>query len=225
VTGALATTSFLLVVAALWFGCSNSAREIVGEWAVYHRERMVNLKVPSYVGSKLAVLGLISALQCLVLVVAVGAGCSLSASPPVLFGVLLLTALVGVGLGLVVSAVARSSEAAIGLTPLVLLPLVILGGLMQPVHEMARPMRALAELMPSRWAFEAILVAEAEARPPLPAPAVPPGIEAPQPGDLAERYFPAASRAGSGRAALVLLLMGSALFTAVGATLRARDVH
>ncbi|MGA2035553.1 MAG: FHA domain-containing protein, partial [Thermoguttaceae bacterium] len=52
VASAASITVFLLALAGLWFGCSNSAREIVGEWAIYHRERMVNLKIPSYIGSK-----------------------------------------------------------------------------------------------------------------------------------------------------------------------------
>ena len=34
----LAITIFLLALSALWFGCSNSVREIVGEWAIYRRE-------------------------------------------------------------------------------------------------------------------------------------------------------------------------------------------
>jgi hypothetical protein len=43
---------FLMVVAAIWFGCNNAARDIVGEWIVYRRERTVSLKLPSYVFSK-----------------------------------------------------------------------------------------------------------------------------------------------------------------------------
>src|SRR6185369_13170182 len=32
-SGACATTIFLMAISAIWFGCSNAAREIVGEWA------------------------------------------------------------------------------------------------------------------------------------------------------------------------------------------------
>ena len=46
-----------MAVAAVWFGCSNSAREIVSEWAVYQRERMVNLQIVPYLASKFAILG------------------------------------------------------------------------------------------------------------------------------------------------------------------------
>src|SRR5262249_13052775 len=57
VAGSLGITLFLMALAAFWFGASNAVREVVGEWAVYHRERMVNLKIVPYVASKFTVLG------------------------------------------------------------------------------------------------------------------------------------------------------------------------
>jgi len=45
--GSIAEVEFPMVVAAIWFGCNNAARDIVGEWTIYQRERMVNLKLPS----------------------------------------------------------------------------------------------------------------------------------------------------------------------------------
>jgi ABC-2 type transport system permease protein len=77
-----------------------------------------------------------------------------------MFGLLWLTAMVGVSLGLLVSAAARSSETAIALVPLLLLPMVILGGMMRKLHEMPDLVRGLAHLMPSRWAFEGLLSLE-----------------------------------------------------------------
>ena len=132
VAGASSTTIFLLALAALWFGCSNSAREIVGEWAIYHRERMVNLKIPSYVGSKLAVLGGLCLVQCAILLVIVHWGTGLRGPWLGMFLMLLLTSLVGLAIGLTVSALARTSEVAIALLPLILLPMVILAGVLQP---------------------------------------------------------------------------------------------
>ena len=104
---ATSVTVFLLALAALWFGCSNSVREIVGEWAIYHRERMVNLKVPSYVGSKFMVLGGLCFLQCAVLLGIVYRGAGLKGPWSAMFLLLLLTALVGLGIGLTISALAR----------------------------------------------------------------------------------------------------------------------
>src|SRR5215510_10030072 len=47
---------FMMVLVALWFGCSACVREIVDETAIYRRERQRDLKIASYLGSKLAYL-------------------------------------------------------------------------------------------------------------------------------------------------------------------------
>ncbi len=173
VAHATSITVFLLALAALWFGCSNSAREIVGEWAIYRRERMVNLKVPSYVGSKFMVLGGLCFVQCAVLLGIVYWGAGLKGPWLPMFLLLLLVALVGLGIGLTISALARSSEVAIALLPLVLLPLVILAGILQPVHEMSGLTQWMAQAMPSRWGFEGLLLLEIEERPKWTPPVLP----------------------------------------------------
>jgi hypothetical protein len=58
---------FMLALVAVWFGASVSAREIIRERAVYSRERMVNLGLLPYIGSKLWVLARIVGLQCILL--------------------------------------------------------------------------------------------------------------------------------------------------------------
>ena len=132
VSRATATTMFFLGISALWFGCSNAARDIVAESAIYRRERMVGLTVPAYVGSKVTILALLCALQCGILLFFVGWLGSLQASWMFLYGAILLAALVGVSIGLLVSAAARTGEVAAGVLPLVILPMVILGGVLLP---------------------------------------------------------------------------------------------
>src|SRR5438045_1627565 len=58
---------FVMALVAIWFGTSVASREIIRERAVYTRERMVNLRLLPYVGSKLFVLALIVSLQCIFL--------------------------------------------------------------------------------------------------------------------------------------------------------------
>jgi hypothetical protein len=58
---------FFLVVAAVWFGTSNAAREVVSERAIFRRERMVNLSVVNYALSKFLVLSVLCVIQCAVL--------------------------------------------------------------------------------------------------------------------------------------------------------------
>lgn len=159
----LGTIHFLMVVAVIWFGCNNAARDIVGEITVYTRERMVSLKLPSYVFSKLAVLALLCFLQCAILLAIVYPACGLASPLLPLFLILFVASMTGASIGLLISATTQTTEAAIMLLPIVLLPMIIFGGGIKPVHEM-KPMDRLAQIVPSRWAFEATFVQEAKHR-------------------------------------------------------------
>src|SRR5258707_4819998 len=58
---------FIVAITILWFGCNNAGREIVKEESIYLRERSVNLHIGPYLASKFLVLGIISAIQVLLL--------------------------------------------------------------------------------------------------------------------------------------------------------------
>ena len=164
-SGWVGKVTFQMTLASIWFGCSNSVRDIVGEWAVYKRERMVNLKLLPYVASKFAVLGALCIIQCVVLLGIVHFGCGLKGNILLTFVLMLIASLVGVAMGLVLSAAAKTTEIAIGLLPLVQLTMVVLGGGMQEIHEMPKVMQWAAQTMPSRWAFEGALLMEVDGRP------------------------------------------------------------
>jgi ABC-type multidrug transport system ATPase subunit/pSer/pThr/pTyr-binding forkhead associated (FHA) protein/ABC-type multidrug transport system permease subunit len=230
VSGSLGITLFLMALAALWFGASNAVREIVGEWAVYHRERMVNLKIIPYVASKFTVLGGLCVLQCLLLLGIVHAGCGMKAPLVLLFTVLMLAALVGTMVGLTLSALAKTSEVAIALLPIVLLPMVILGGAIQPLPEMHRLPRWICQVIPTRWAFEGLVLLEAKKRPEFTPPrlAVPPGQKEPErkTSDMAQPYFQKEKhRTHPLVAATVLAAMLGTGACGIGVILRRRDVH
>jgi ABC transport system ATP-binding/permease protein len=229
-TSGVVSTTFILGLAALWFGCSNSVREIVAEWRVYQRERMVNLKLGPYIASKLTALGTLCLFQCTVLLAIVHYGIGLKGDWPATFGILYLASGVGLALGLVISAVARTSEVAVALLPLVILPLLIFGGALQPIHRMHPSLRFACESFPSRWAFEGLVLLEAEKRPLAPEAA---GSEALQPGvalasaprDMAEAYFPVESDRMGPRAS-VIALAGTLVFLValIAVILRSRDL-
>jgi ABC-type multidrug transport system ATPase subunit len=151
---------FILVIAAIWLGCSNAAREIVSEQSIYKRERMVNLKIPSYLFSKIAVLLLLCVIQCGILTGIAVPVLEMEAAFSELFFLLLLTSLLSLILGLFVSSLVSTSEAAMGLIPLVLIPQVILGGLITIFKDMSVFEKILAAMNPSRWAFEAATILE-----------------------------------------------------------------
>ncbi|MBI4700022.1 MAG: ATP-binding cassette domain-containing protein [Deltaproteobacteria bacterium] len=151
-----AAALFLLVVASIWFGTSNAAREIVAEQAIYRRERMVNLSIANYVASKFAVLSCFSAVQCTVLLVIVKPALGLSGGFLATLGILIVCSVNAVSIGLLISAVVRSTEAATALTPIALIPQVILGGMIVRLTEKDW-LGWVMGLMPARWGFEAAL--------------------------------------------------------------------
>jgi ABC transport system ATP-binding/permease protein len=153
---------FFVVVSAVWFGTSNAAREIVTERAIYLRERMVNLSLFNYVFSKYILLSFICVLQCGMLLAIVFFALGFQGGPDAF--VLELASMVAVAmnataLGLLISTLVTSAEAAMALTPIALIPQVVLGGLMVPMttNPMLQP---LMYIMPARWGFEGAIAQE-----------------------------------------------------------------
>lgn len=153
---------FFVVVSAVWFGTSNAAREVVSERAIYLRERMVNLGLFNYIFSKFAFLSLICALQCAALHTVVFFALGFNGGVQALLtgiGILTITAMNSTALGLLLSTVVVSAEAAMALTPIALIPQVVLGGLMVPMTTnplLEWPMY----VMPARWGFQGAIAQE-----------------------------------------------------------------
>lgn len=151
---------FMLVIAGIWFGVSNAAREVVKERPIYRRERVAGLNRGAYLISKLAPLAGLSAVQTLMLLVIVGLvmnwfdrsdGADLLA----LWALLWLAALSGVALGLTLSTMARSTDQAVSLTPVVLLPQVVFSGIFSAIESSGEGLKVLARCMSSNWCFGA----------------------------------------------------------------------
>ena len=149
---------FILSLVAVWFGISVAAREIIRERPVYNRERMVNLGLMPYIASKLFVLGLIVGLQCLMLFVPLKFFDITGLMPlpgeflgiPQLF-VMLLTAGVGIALGLLISGLVKTSEMATSLVPLILIPQILFSGL---VGVPSGINKVAGLIMPATWSFD-----------------------------------------------------------------------
>jgi hypothetical protein len=58
---------FLLSVIGVWFGVLNSVREVTKESKIYRRERLANLRIGAYLGSKVAVLAGLCLIQSVML--------------------------------------------------------------------------------------------------------------------------------------------------------------
>jgi len=147
---------FLLVTAALWLGLIDSCREIVRERAIILRELAVGVRLDAQIIAKSIILFSIAAVQCLLLLAVVAAlrpfHSSLSAYGEVL-ALLVLTSWAMVGLGLLVSTVARSVDQATSVIPLLLIPQLLFGGALVALERMGTVIKILADLTVSRWAF------------------------------------------------------------------------
>ncbi len=131
-------TIFMAMFSALWFGCSNSVREIVDEQSIYKRERQTGLKIPSYILSKVAVLSFVAFVQCFsVVLICLLVNHALQLSLPEAGAAILIMFLVAVNgslIGLVISSLVSTPEKALTLFPLVLIPELLLCGLFLPVR-------------------------------------------------------------------------------------------
>lgn len=149
---------FVLALIPVWFGTSVAAREIVKEGSIYKRERMVNLGLLPYVGSKLFVLSWIVALQCALMFTTLKVlhFAGLMYLPGMMGGfwqwlTMVLTGIVGIALGLFVSALVRTSEVATSLVPLILIPQILFCGLVGVPFGVSRLVGAA---MPATWSFD-----------------------------------------------------------------------
>ena len=157
-------TLFLLAAAGFWFGCSNVARELVSDRAVFRRERMAGLSVLPYLASIYTLQLFLAAVQVfgMILITWVLVGLEPVSFVPA-FILLLITAAAGIGLGLLVSSLAPTEVTAIAVIPLILLPQLMLAGYLKVYEEMDALQQAVTHLVPMRWAFEGLAWLEMEA--------------------------------------------------------------
>jgi ABC transport system ATP-binding/permease protein len=125
---------FISAIIAGWFGANNAVREIVAEFPIYERERRYNLKIPTYVISRFVVLSLIGLIQSyLFLGVLIGFKLLSRDDLVPLLAILFLTTLGGISTGLFFSALVNSTEKAMTVLPLILIPQLLLSGFFKPV--------------------------------------------------------------------------------------------
>ncbi len=150
---------FITIFAAALFGCVNGTREIVKELAIYRREQAVNLGLLPYMFSKIAVLGLLCLLQSAILVglIEIAEPLQQGVFLPVIletYTTLALTALLGLMIGLTISAVAPNTDRAVSFVPIVLIPLVLFAGALVPLKDWWT--QIIAVVIPTRWALVAL---------------------------------------------------------------------
>ena len=144
---------FVLVVATLFFGCFNAAREVVGERTVLRRELAGGLSLGPYLLAKYGFLCTLGALQVAIMLALAVPAVGFEGALGPLYGQLVLTVAAATALGLLVSALVRSEEAALALVPVLLIPQLMLGGVLIGLE--GKAVQGLAGTMAARWAVEA----------------------------------------------------------------------
>jgi len=156
---------FMTTIVALFVGLIVSAEEIYKDRKILKRESFLNLSRSSYLFSKLTILFIISAIQALLFVLV---GNSILGIKGMYFEYWLMffsiSTLANV-LGLNISAAFNSAVTIYILIPFLIIPQMVLTGAMFSFDKINRSIGGgrekvpvIAEVMPSRWAFEALVV-------------------------------------------------------------------
>lgn len=152
----------IVVLTVTLTGMLNAIREIVKEGPIFRRERFVGLSIPAYVLSKVAVLGPLTILQAVVIVL-IGlardayplTGSTIANAKLELIVDVACAGLAAMALGLLVSAMMRSSDKAISVLVLLVVGQLIMS---MPVLDIAhKPVLAeLSWLSSAKWGVDAV---------------------------------------------------------------------
>jgi ABC-type multidrug transport system ATPase subunit len=152
----------ILAIGACFIGTLNAVREIVKEKSIYTRERAAGLSAGAYLWSKLLVLGALSAVQATLMTVVGLIGRPVPAHGSVLPNSMVelvlamaVLAIASMTIGLMISAVVRTSETTLVLLFIsVMLQIVLTGGVIPIAGKVG--VEQLAWISPSRWGFGAV---------------------------------------------------------------------
>ncbi len=186
---------FWLGMAAIWFGLSNA---VIGCG-----------QNPSRV-DRIGLLGGLCVVQCLIAWGVVASVANLKAPALPSLGFLILASGVGLAIGLCLVMLAPNRTVAMAILPAIALILAVFGGEILPFHQTPW-LQPVANFLPSRWAFEGLLLLEVDQRQ---EPVAPGSIRL---HDVAEAYFSEEfDRSGPLAAAMALGFMLLGLSGAVG---------
>jgi len=187
------TFLFLTLIVAMFLGLTNSADDIIRDRVVLQRERNLSVRLPYYVFAKTVSLGVFALVQCILFVLIGNYLLEIRGMFWIYLGIVFLTAMGGIALGLVVSSLVSDAKTAANIVPLVLIPQIIMGGALikyedmnrnlglvyslthwfseHPTKEQAQKMDSklqvpfICEFIAMRWSYEELVVAQAKLNP------------------------------------------------------------
>lgn len=155
---------FMSVVVALFIGLTVSAEEIIRDRKILKRETFLNLSRSSYLGSKIAIMFALSAIQTLTFVLVGNTILGVKGMTMDYWMVLFTTSCFANLLGLNISSAFNSAVTIYILIPFLIIPQLLLSGVivkfdkLNPAVTSQETVPVAGEMMASRWAFEALAV-------------------------------------------------------------------
>lgn len=150
---------FIMAFASVLLGLFASGYEVVKEWSVYRRERMVTLRIVPYLLSKVIVVGMFAMVQCLLLLVVIGLKVEYPAEgvllpvPVEMYITLFLGTIAAVMLGLLISSIVPNANTVTYLVFVVLMGQIIFSGVLFKLSGISEQASALSF---TRWSMEAL---------------------------------------------------------------------
>jgi len=157
---------FMSVIVALFMGLTVSAEEIIRDRKILKREKFLHLNHSSYILSKIGILFMISAIQTALFVLVGNAMLEIKGMFFIYWAILFTTSCFANLLGLNISSAFNSAVTIYILIPILLIPQLILSGVvvkfdkLNPVIGNTATVPFVGDIMASRWAFEASMVAQ-----------------------------------------------------------------
>lgn len=154
----------MAIIVALFMGLTVSAEEIIRDRKILKRESFLNLSWSSYLLSKLGILFLLSAIQTLTFIIIGNWILEIQGMTWAFWLVLFTVSCFANVLGLNISSAFNSAVTVYVLIPLLLIPQMILSGLLFDFDKLNHLLSTkgkvplVADLMASRWAYEAMAV-------------------------------------------------------------------
>src|SRR5256884_1084837 len=187
------TFLFLALIVAMFLGLTNSADDIIRDRVVLQRERNLNVRLPYYVFAKTVSLGVFALVQCILFVLIGNYILEIRGMFWIYLGIVFMTAMGGVALGLVISSLVSDPKTAANIVPLVLIPQIIMGGALIKYEDMNRNLALvytftrwfsehpnkeqnkkmdsklqvpfICQFIAMRWSYEEMIVAQAKLNP------------------------------------------------------------
>ncbi|MBT3227141.1 MAG: ABC transporter permease [Deltaproteobacteria bacterium] len=150
----------LLSIVPVWLGATMSIRSINAELPIFFREYRYQLGIFSYVLSIFFANAIFIFIQILIFAIVLYLLLPLQIFGFGFFQVLMiiyLTSLVGISIGMTLSAIFSSQQAAVNALPLFLVFMILFGGSVIHLKDMGKVSYWLSNMTPTRWALEGLL--------------------------------------------------------------------